>query len=420
MVSFYSLVVYVLSYIGLFAVSFYAINLLFYYKKEKDEKLSSDKSVTIIIPAYNEEAGIVRTIKSALEIDYPRSKKEIIVVDDGSKDKTYELALRYKSKKNNVRVFTKKNGGKASALNFGIEKARGEIIITMDADSFVKKDSLKRMIPFFEDKRVMCVSPSMAVYKPRGLWNRIVQIEYFVGVFLRKSFATINAIHVTPGAFSSYKKEFFLKHEGFQVGNITEDLELALRIQSHGYRIENSPKSVAYTFSPEKFKDLLYQRRRWYIGLARNLWNYKRLFGFKRGPLGYLVLPIAVVSIFASVFLTIYMTSKGVFHLWNELLDLGSVNFKFNNYFEFNGFLFERLFFSLFSKPIFLISVLFICLLVFYVYFAKRQMLYEEEIRINLVFFVLFYALLFSFWWVVSFIYLIFNKKVAWRAPDGV
>src|SRR3989338_6828569 len=99
MVSFYSLVVYVLSYIGLFAVSFYAINLLFYYKKEKDEKLSSDKSFTIIIPAYNEEAGIVRTIKSALEIDYPRSKQEIIVVDDGSKDKTYELALRYKSKK---------------------------------------------------------------------------------------------------------------------------------------------------------------------------------------------------------------------------------------------------------------------------------------------------------------------------------
>lgn len=412
----YIILAYTLAYIGLLATSFYIINLFFYYRLKKEPKEADDKTVSILIPAYNEEKSIERTIKSVLDLEYPDERIEIIVIDDGSKDRTYEIAKRFASSRGRkVKVLTKPNGGKASALNFGIERAKGEIVVSMDADTFVRPDSLKKMIGFFTSRDIMCVSPSMGVYRPRGLWGRIVQIEYYMGVFLRKSFATMNAIHVTPGAFSAYRKEFFLKYGGYQEGNITEDLEVALRIQSNHYIIQNAPKAVAYTLSPESFKSLLYQRRRWYVGLMKNLWAYRRLFGFKHGPLGYIVLPVAISTILLSVSLTIYVIVRALTEAWNEVASLSTINFEFHNYFEVNAFFFESLFFSIFSRPVFVISILFLLLLAFYIFFSKKQMKYRDGVVLNFILFVFLYSLLFTFWWIVAFVYLIFNKKVAWR-----
>ncbi len=412
----YDFLVYCLAYIGLLATSFYFINLFMYYRKYRDPGEATDKTISLIVPAYNEEQGIARTIKSLLALDYPKEKVEIIVVDDGSSDKTYRIAQTFASSAHPVvKVFTKQNGGKASAMNLGIGKARGEIVVTMDADSFIRPAALRKMIVYFTRPEVMCVSPSMGVYKPKGLWGRIVQIEYYMGVFLRKSFATMNAIHVTPGAFSAYRKQFFTKYGGFQVGNITEDLEMALRIQSNHYVIQNAPRAVAYTSSPESFKALLYQRRRWYIGLMKNLWVYRRLFGLGHGPLGYLVLPTAVTTVLLSVILTVYMLIRVLLQLKDELVSLSTVNFQFANYFAFNTFLFQRFFYSLLSRPVFLIAVLFIALLGFYILFSKKQMLYKESVRVNFVLFVFLYLFLFAFWWIISFVYLLFNRRVAWR-----
>src|SRR3989344_403136 len=151
----YDAFVYTLAYIGLLATSFYIINLVTYYKNKPEIKESTDKKVTIIIPAYNEEKSIEKTIKSALSLDYPKEKIEIIVVDDGSKDNTYEIAKRFASEHNpKVRIFTKKNGGKGTALNKGIKESTGEIIVTMDADTAVNADALKKMIGFFSEKDV--------------------------------------------------------------------------------------------------------------------------------------------------------------------------------------------------------------------------------------------------------------------------
>ena len=228
---FYNVLVYILAYIGFVASSFYVINLFAYYKRRQSERESIEKKVTILIPAYNEEKSIEKTIKSALSLNYPKDKLEVIIIDDGSKDKTYELAKRFASNQNLVvKVLTKKNGGKGTALNLGIKNASGEIIVSMDADSFVSPDALKKMVYYFKNEKVMAVTPSMGVYKPSGFLQRIQQIEYYMGVFLRKSFATMNAIHITPGAFSAYRKSFFEKYGGYDEKNITEDLEIALRI----------------------------------------------------------------------------------------------------------------------------------------------------------------------------------------------
>ena|SRR3989344_8165078 len=414
----YNFLVYTLAYIGFFAASYYAISLITFYRKKDLDRLSDDFKVSIIIPAYNEEKSIERTIQSALSLHYPKNRLEIIVVDDGSKDKTFSLAKKFSSKV--VKVYSKKNGGKGSALNYGIDRAMGEIIVSMDADSFVQEDALKRMVVFFENPKVMAVTPSMGVYKPKGFLQRIQHIEYYMGVFLRKSFATVNAIHITPGAFSAYRKSFFQKYGGYDEGNITEDLEIALRIQSNNFIIENSPKSVVYTIAPSKFRELLVQRKRWYVGLIKNLIRYKSLFGFKRGPLGSLVLPVAVSTVILSVILTGYSIIRGLREIKQELLSLQSVDFRFNDVFELNSYLFSNFFFQLFSSKVFLLSFLFIFLLIFYISFSRSQMKYSESIKLNFLLFMFFYGFLFAFWWALSFIYFLFNKKVVWRESKNV
>lgn len=414
---FYNGLVYVLAYIGFFAASFYALNLFSYFGgKPKEDLMSTDKTVTIIIPAFNEEKSIERTIESALGINYPVEKLEIIVVDDGSKDRTYEFAKKYASNRNrNVKVLTKKNGGKGTAINMGIAHSRGEIIVSMDADSFVQPNSLKRMIAYFSNEKVMAVTPSMGVHKPRGILQRIQHIEYYMGVFLRKSFATMNAIHITPGAFSAYRKKFFDKYGGYDEHTITEDLEIALRIQSKHYIIENSSKSVVYTLSPNTFRSLLVQRKRWYTGLIKNFWRYRSLFGLKKGPLGSLVLPVAVSTVILSVVLTVYIVTRTLNELREELLSLQSVNFQFADAFEMNKYIIENFFYALLSSKIFLFGLSFLFLLGFYMFFSRREMKYHEGVKFNFFIFALLYGFLFAFWWLVSFLYILFNRDVVWR-----
>ncbi len=416
---FYTALVYILSYIGILAASFYVVSLFSYYRKKKKPTPATNKTVTIIIPAFNEENSIKETIESALELDYPKKNLKIIVVDDGSKDSTYERAMEIAKNSKIVKVFKKQNGGKASALNYGLERAKSEIIVSMDADTFANKDALKIIIGYFKDENVILVSPSMGILNSKGFYNRFLQIEYYMGVFLRKSFASIDAIHVTPGAFSAYRKHFLDEFGGWEVGNITEDFELALRIQSKHKKIENAEEASVYTISPSTFKGLVRQRLRWNVGFLQNLWRYRRLFGFKHGALGSLVLPVAVSTIFLSVILTGYVFVKTGFDLIHRINFLESVNFQFSSLFEFNKYTLERAYISLFSNPVFLISVLFIVLIAFYVFFSRKKMLYKEDTKINFVLFILFYSVFFAFWWLISFGYILFGKEVKWRREDG-
>ena len=244
------ILIYTSIYIGLITLSYYLL-VLGTRKKQVYPELKELPTVSIIIPAYNEEKTIIKTIKSAINSDYPRDKLEVIVVNDGSKDRTYKVAKSFKHPL--VKVLTKENGGKGTALNYGIRHSKGEIVVTMDADSVVEPDALKLMVHKFADPKVMCTGPTVTVNKPQGILQRVQQVEYLLGVFLRKAFESMNAIHVTPGAFSSYRRTFFDKHGLFHEDNLTEDLEMALRIQANHYKIAYSPKSIVVTNSPNKF-----------------------------------------------------------------------------------------------------------------------------------------------------------------------
>lgn len=406
---------YVSIYIGLFLGFFY----LFIFLSKVREKPpgfpeKNHPKVTIIIPAFNEERGIAETIKSALAINYPKNKLEIIVVDDGSKDNTYKIAKTFV--KRGVKIFTKPNGGKGTAINLGISKAKGEIIITMDADNtHVNPDAIKYMVPYFNDPDVICVAPIMAVYNPKGILQRIQQVEYLFGIFLRKVFSNINAIHVTPGAFSAYKSSFFKKYGGFDENNLTEDLELALRIQSHGYKIANSTEAIIYTVAPNKFKALLKQRRRWYAGLIKNLASYNRLFSKNYGEMGIIILPAAIISILFTLVLTPYAIIRSLIEFSREFQYYKSINFDFFNSMQFKTEFLHNYFITIISDPKTFFLIIFLAILLGYILFAKSKLKKNLNIELSLILFILFYTLLFALWWTVSLFYIIFNKKVSWR-----
>jgi cellulose synthase/poly-beta-1,6-N-acetylglucosamine synthase-like glycosyltransferase len=406
--------IYTSIYIELIAITFYILG--YNSDKKKKKLLFSDDElpkVSVIIPAYNEEKSIARTIESIIASDYPKNKFEIIVVDDGSKDKTLEIAKKYKSKI--VKIFTKKNGGKGTALNFALKKVTGEIIFSMDADTFAAPRSVREMTRYFKNPEVMSVSPSMLIYQPKGPLQRIQQAEYLFGLFIRKAFSSVNAIHVTPGAFSAYRKTFFDKYGGYDEKNITEDLEMSLRIQYMGYNIEYSPESPAYTIAPNKFKPLLIQRRRWYTGLMRNTWKYKGIFQPKYGDLGVFVLPIAWISIFFSVFLINYFVIKTLFNIQKELSFLISINFDFTSIFGIGSYFLERLAFTIFMNPIIVFFLLFATVMGIYMKFATKKVGKVRGLPGTIIVYFLFFSILFGFWWTVSIIYVALNKKVTWR-----
>lgn len=415
----YIFLIYLSFFIGIFAAVFYSLCMFSYYK-ERDKntlKLACDKTVSILIPAYNEEKSIYRTLESAIKIDYPDDKIEIIVINDGSSDNTLKLAKKFKDNykgKRKIIILTKENGGKGTALNYGIKKSKGEIIFTMDADSFATPSSVQKMVAKFNDSAVMCIAPSVLAYKPKSILEYICDAEYFLGIFLRKAFSTINSIHITPGAFSAYRKVFFDKYGGFDENNLTEDMELALRIQSKGYKIDYSPEARVYTIVPSKFKTLLLQRRRWYMGLVKNLWNYRHLFGLKTGIMGVFVLPVAIISILLSIILTVYVIFRAISNIQNQIILLKSVNFNFSGIFEFNKYIFENIFYSIFSNTQLLMFILFLCIIGFYIFFGRKTSGHKESLKLSIFFFLLFYSFLFSFWWIISFLYLGLNKRVGW------
>jgi len=393
----------------LFVGIFYLLTFFENRSRFRDPKARKIPFVSIIVPAYNEEKTLAKTVNSLLRMDYPKEKLEIIVVDDGSKDRTFEIAKSFSGR--GVRAFKKENGGKGSAINLGLKKVRGEFVAVLDADSFVGKDALKSMVGYFEKKRVMAVTPTLKVYKPRGFWQKVQYIEYLFSVFFRKIFSFMQGVYVTPGPLSVYRKSFFLKHGGFDEKNITEDLEIALRIQSKNYEIQNSINAHVYTVAPNTFRGLMNQRVRWFTGLTDNLYNYRGLFSRNYGSLGVFVLPIAVISILLVLSHLAYYGVLGAINAFNSLYNIYLVNFDL-------GVIISEYFagLSLFNliSPLLVLFIILIASSTFILHLAKKYSGDKEDVRFNFVMYLLTYGVIFSLWWVTTLAHKIFNWRVKW------
>lgn len=273
--------------------------------------------VTIIVPVWNEEKTLAGTINSLLTLDYPKENLDIIIVDDGSADGTRRVANTFK-KQPQVRVFYKENGGKHTAVNFGIRRARGELIGCLDADSFVEKNALLEIVRCFEDEKIMAVTPAIRVHTPINTLQKIQRVEYNMGVFLRKMFGSMNAIHVTPGPFSIFRKKVFDDLGDYRRAHNTEDMEMALRMHKNHYPIANAHTAYVYTVTPRTVKGLYKQRLRWVYGFLANAIDYRTMiFNKKYGNIGVFTLPAAIVSIVA----TLYFTALAIMHFSSQIAE---------------------------------------------------------------------------------------------------
>ncbi|MEK9171957.1 MAG: glycosyltransferase family 2 protein, partial [Patescibacteria group bacterium] len=182
-------------YISLFISLFFEVFLLITYLEVREELSLEDKhigknikwfpTVTIIVPCFNEEPTVYKTIQSLLNLDYPKDKLSIIAVDDGSTDGTYCKLAKFKNY-SQISILSKENGGKHTALNFALEKVQSDLVGCLDADSFVNSDALKKIVPFFDDASIMAVTPSIKVFEPKSVLQYVQKIEYSWGIFLRR------------------------------------------------------------------------------------------------------------------------------------------------------------------------------------------------------------------------------------------
>ena len=297
---------------------FSMINLYKNVKKETPVLPDTQKPmVSILVPCYNEEKVLKASLESLIAQTYPRY--EIIVIDDGSSDDTYLLAKNMEFDNGNVslRAFTKQNAGKAHALNFGIEKARGELFLAVDADSKLSDDSVELMADYFQDPKIGAVAGSVYVTNTDNLWTKLQALEYIQGLNLvRNGQALFKLVNIIPGPIGMFRKDAVKSIGKYTDDTYAEDCDLTLRLIEAGYKIDYEIDAISYTEAPESLLDLLKQRYRWTRGILQSILKHKRkLFSFYSSFSMSLVLwymlfeaifwPIA--SIFANFFI-IYMS----------------------------------------------------------------------------------------------------------------
>jgi cellulose synthase/poly-beta-1,6-N-acetylglucosamine synthase-like glycosyltransferase/peptidoglycan/xylan/chitin deacetylase (PgdA/CDA1 family)/spore germination protein YaaH len=245
--------------------------------------------VSVIVPAFNEERVICKTIESLLASDY--EEFEIVVVDDGSPDRTSEVVGERFSFEPRVRLFRKENGGKAEALNYGMAQARGEIVVCLDADTIFAPDTLRSLARRFVDPKIGAVAGNAKVGNRINLVTRWQALEYVTSQNLdRRAFSTLNCITVVPGAVGAWRRELVESVGGFSSDTLAEDQDLTLRVRRLGYEVGYEEDAVAWTEAPDTMAGLRKQRFRWSFGTLQCMWKHKGAL-FRHRALGFVAMP---------------------------------------------------------------------------------------------------------------------------------
>jgi cellulose synthase/poly-beta-1,6-N-acetylglucosamine synthase-like glycosyltransferase/peptidoglycan/xylan/chitin deacetylase (PgdA/CDA1 family)/spore germination protein YaaH len=266
-------------------------------RKHRQRKYETDflPTVSVIIPAYNEEKVITQTIRSLLASQYPGF--DIVVVDDGSTDKTLQRVQQEFAGNARVRAFTIANGGKAHALNYGIAQTRADIVVTLDADTVFSPDTMSKLVRHFIDPQVGAVAGNAKVgnrINPLTHWQAL---EYITSQNLdRRAFALLNCISVVPGAVGAWRRKAVIRAQGFANETLAEDADLTLAILRSGYRVAYDDEAVAFTEAPDTVRGFLKQRFRWMYGTLQAVWKHiDTVFRPRYGALGMFAIPNVLI-----------------------------------------------------------------------------------------------------------------------------
>jgi cellulose synthase/poly-beta-1,6-N-acetylglucosamine synthase-like glycosyltransferase/peptidoglycan/xylan/chitin deacetylase (PgdA/CDA1 family)/spore germination protein YaaH len=236
--------------------------------------------VAVLVPAYNEETVIVRTIRSVLNSDYANLR--VLVIDDGSTDNTFEVAraaFPEEIRDHRLTVMTKPNAGKAEALNFGLQHVEEEIYVGIDADTVIAQDAVRELVFHFADARVGAVAGNAKVGNRVNLWTRWQALEYITSQnFERRALDLFNVVTVVPGAIGAWRTEAVRKGHGYPINTVAEDADLTMNLLEQNYKVIYEDRALAFTEAPVNAKGLMRQRFRWSFGTLQAVFKHKHAF----------------------------------------------------------------------------------------------------------------------------------------------
>ena len=403
----------------LFLSIFWLIVLISSKQENKDRLLQRHPIFTTIIPAYNEDGSIKETIASVLALDYPHDLLEIIVVNDGSADRTPEIVKEMIKAHplRNIRLINQKNGGKGNAMNAGLAVAKGEFFASLDADSFISPEALKKMLPYFdENKNIAAVCPLLKIKKPSSILQKVQWYEYIINMLYKDLNAQLDCIHVTPGPFSVYRTKVIQDLGGYDEKTITEDLEIAIRLQKHHYKIVQTFDATVETEPPNTWSSLFKQRIRWYKGSVDNSIAYRKLmFNKEYGDFGFIRMPTIIASGAVAIILTLTIVQQFTVRIVNSFISLKAIDFDLltllKNY-TFNLNILGLPFFKITVALTLITLSLFITIYSFKV--VRERITNHGRTWVSLLLYVSIYAFFISFVWITIAFRYATKKTTKW------
>ena len=252
--------------------------------------------VAVLIPAYNEEKVIVRTIRSVMMSNYKNIR--IVVIDDGSTDHTYRVAVdAYAADiaSGRLTVLTKPNGGKADALNYGLSKIREEIYIGIDADGVIAHDAITNLVCHFADPKIGAVAGNAKIGNRVNLWTRWQALEYITSQnFERRALDLFDVVMVVPGAIGAWRTRAVKEGGGYHTNTVAEDADLTMNLLEQGYSVIYEDRALAFTEAPVDMDGLMRQRFRWSFGILQAVFKHLGAVT-KRRAMGLFALPNTII-----------------------------------------------------------------------------------------------------------------------------
>ena len=413
MVSILDTVLFILIFLSVFAQVFFLVTFFENRKKIVTRvgkiKLSYYPAVTIVVPSFNEEKTVYKTVRSLLDLNYPKDKIKIFLIDDGSTDNTWNI-IKHFNNHPNIKVFHKENGGKYTALNWGLEHMGTDFFGALDADSFADPESLVRVMSYFEkDANVMAVVPSVVVHNSKNIIQDAQKAEYHMGIYFKKMLDFLGAINVTPGPLTIFRKKVFDDLGPYRHGHNTEDMEIAYRMQKNFYKIKHCNDAYVYTSIPGTLEKLYRQRLRWIYGFVNNTIDYKGvLFRKKYGNFSTFALPMGIISIFSVGFVfgnIIY--NLGDF-LYSKISTFNTVGWNFITQAHFDPFFVNA------KSLIFLVVFIYVAT-IFSMIFGRKMTEGKWTFSPSMLYFFPLFAIISPFWLIKAIYNTLLKRKPAWR-----